>query len=310
MKSTSNISIIGLGVVGTATAIGFAKLKYNVIGIDLIKSKIDKINKLNNKGLRATQFLKKAILDSDISFVCVETPSKRNGNINLTALKKVCKDIARIIKNKKYHIIVIRSTIFPGTFEEMKEILERNSGKKYRKDFDVVINPEFLREKTAIEDFFKPSFIVVGAEDKKVGKKVMSYYKGIKAKKFIVDEGIAQMIKYTNNSFHSLKVAFTNEIAAICKKKNIDSKGLMELFCKDTHLNISPHYLEPGKAYGGRCIPKDLTVLQRKSEQLNIRCPIIISISESNKIQIRKDERERWEKKRKKENVLIATAKR
>jgi len=286
MKS---ISVIGLGAVGSATAIGFAKLGHSVVGVDIIKSKIDKINKLKNKKLKATLDLERPILYSDISFICVETPTNKKGDINLTALKKVCKDIANIIKNKEYHIIVIRSTIFPGSFEILKMILEKGSGKKCGEDFGVVLNPEFLKEKTALEDFLKPSFIVVGANDKKIGKEVMGYYEGIRAKKFIVNENIAQMIKYVNNSFHALKVSYTNEIVAICKKANVDSQKLMGLFCEDTQLNISTYYFKPGKAYGGRCLPKDLSVLQNKGKQLKVKCPVINSISESNKIQISRD---------------------
>ena len=285
------ISVIGLGPVGYATAVGFAKLGHNVVGVDLIYNKVDKINKLNNKKLRATLDLEGAILWSDISFICVETPIKRDGDINLTALEKVSNDIGKILQNKKYHIIVFRSTMFPNSLGLLKNILEKSSGKKCGKDFDLVINPEFLREAHAIKDFFNPSLIVVGSNNKKVGKQVMEYYKNIKAKKFIVNENIAQMIKYTNNSFHALKVVFSNEIAAICKKINVDSKKLMELFCEDTDLNISPYYLKPGKAYSGRCIPKDLAILQKRAKRLRIKCPIINSISESNKIQILRDKK-------------------
>lgn len=285
------ISVIGLGPVGSATAIGFAKLGYNVVGVDLIYSKVDKINKLNNKKLKATLDLEGTILRSDISFICVETPTKKNGDINLTPLKEVCMDIGKIIGNKEGHIIVIRSTIFPGSLEILRKILEKSSGKECGKDFDLVINPEFLREAHSIKDFFNPSFIIVGSKNKKVGEQVMEYYKDIKAKKFVVNDNVAQMIKYVNNSYHALKVVFTNEMAAICKELKIDSKKLMGLFCEDTHLNISPYYFKPGEAYGGRCLPKDLAVLQVNTRKLKVKCLVVDAISKSNSLQIKRDEK-------------------
>ncbi len=301
----SKISIIGLGYVGLTTAVCMSKLGYLVVGVDINKERIAKIKlgvcPLNIEKMGA--YLKKyhfecylgqhrkAIMDSDISFVCVETPTKKSGQLDLMPLKKVCKTLGLAIKNKNYHIIVIRSTIFPGSFEILKKVLEKSSGKKCGKDFDLAINPEFLREKHAIEDFFDPSFIVVGAEKKEISKKVMSLYNKIDVKKFVVNEGTGQMIKYLNNSWHACKVSFTNEIAAICEKLGIDSNKLMNLFCEDTKLNISPYYHKPGKAYGSSCLPKDLSVLQSKSKQLRVKCPVINSISESNKIQEKRDKR-------------------
>ena len=291
------ISVIGLGPVGETTAICFAKLGHPVIGVDVIKSKVNKINKLNKERLEATLDIKEAIMNSNISFVCVGTPCKKNGELDLTPLKNACKQIGETLKEKSSYswydpfIVVIRSTMFPGSFEILKTILEKSSGKKCGGDFYIAINPEFLREKHAIKDFFNPSFIIVGAEDKNVSKKVMECYKGINTKKFIVNGNIAQMIKYINNTFHALKVAYTNEIAAICKKVNIDDEKLMGLFCEDTQLNISPSYFKPGEAYGGRCLSKDLSVLQKMIKKLKVNCPIINSISKSNDIQKQRDKK-------------------
>ncbi len=302
------ISVIGTGYVGTSVVAGFYKLGHNIVCVDISKRKVTMINKgyspiknklskqlikkgVDNGKIKATLNIDEAIMNSSISFVCVETPAKKNGSLDSTALKKVCKDIGRTLKNKKYHIIVIKSTMFPGSLNVLKSILEKSSGKRCGKDFDVAVNPEFLRAKTATEDFFNPSMIVVGSKDKKISKKVMVCYRGIKSKKFIVDEGTAQMIKYVNNPFHALKVVFTNEISAVCKKVNVDSKKLMGLFCEDTHLNISPYYFKPGKAYGGLCLPKDLAVLQSNIKNLKVKCPVIKSISESNEIQIKKDKK-------------------
>ena len=284
----NRISVIGLGYVGSTTAIGFAKLGYRVMGVDLIYSKVNKINKLNKKGLRATLDLEGPVLRSDISFVCVETPTKRNGELDLNPLKKVCKDLANVIGNKEYHLIVIRSTIFPGSLEILKKELEKFSGKKCGLDFDLATNPEFLREKTAMKDFLDPSYIVVGADNNGVGKKVMDCYNGIDAKRFVVKNDIAQMIKYVNNSWHACKVSFTNEVGAVCKKFGVNGDNLMNLFCADKKLNVSTYYHKIGGPFGGHCLPKDLTVLQNKIKEVKLKCSLIQSITESNKEQIKR----------------------
>lgn len=285
------ISVIGLGPVGETTAVGFSELNNNVIGVDIEKSRVDKINDMNKSTLNATKNLQYAISESNISFVCVGTPCKKNGEIDLSYLNNACKQIGKALKLKDKHIVVIRSTFFPGSFGKLETILERESGKVSGEDFYIAINPEFLREDYAIEDFFNPCYIVVGSDNKDIGKKVMRCYSGIDAKKFLVETDVAQMIKYANNSFHALKVAFTNELASVCNEVGIDSKKLMGLFCEDTHLNISPSYFKPGKAYGGRCLSKDLSVLQKGVKKLGITCPVIESISESNKEQIKRDKK-------------------
>ncbi len=287
------ISVIGLGPVGETTARGFSELGNIVTGIDLIKDRVDKINRINKDGLNAIMSLEDAILFSEISFVCVGTPCGKNGELDLSALKKVCKQVGMVLKEKiaNNHIVVIRSTMFPGSFEILKDILEKSSGRKCGRDFEMAINPEFLREKYALQDFLNPTFVVVGTEKKEIGKKVLECYKDVKAKKFLVGVDIAQMIKYANNSFHALKVAFTNELAVICQETGINSKRLMGLFCEDTQLNISPSYFKPGKAYGGRCLPKEVSVLQDNAKKLKVKCPIINSISESNEEQIKRDKK-------------------
>ncbi len=284
----NKISVIGIGYVGMATAVGFAKLGHHVVGVDLVKSKVNRINRLNMKGLRATLDLEVPILYSDISFVCVETPTKKNGDLNLDPLKKACKALAKIIKNKQYHLIVIRSTIFPGSLEVLRKELEKFSGKKCGVGFGLATNPEFLREKTAEEDFFDPSYIVVGADNNGVGKKVMDCYGGVDSKKFIVKNDIAQMIKYINNSWHACKVSFTNEVGAVCKKFGVDGDNLMRLFCADKKLNVSTYYHKIGGPFGGHCLPKDLSVLQHKIKEAKLKCSLIQSITESNKEQMKR----------------------
>lgn len=302
-----NISVIGMGFVGITTAIGFTELGHKIIGVDKNKNKVDLLNKgispiplslplpeldklLNRNEVFATTDIRKAVMDSDISFICVQTPTVK-GKLDLGYLKKACWQIGKALREKEYYIIVIRSTIFPGSLEILKKVIEKASKKKCGKDFDMALNPEFLREKTAVQDFFNPSFIVVGAENKEIGKIVLRCYKKIKAKKFLVNKDIAQMIKYVNNSFHALKVSYTNELAAICKKLNINSNKIMKLFCEDKVLNISEKYFKPGEAWGGSCLPKDLAVLQTSAKKLKVKCPVIQAISKSNEIQKRRDKK-------------------
>ena len=303
MKEIKSISVLGLGYVGTTTLAGFSMLGYHMIGVDLIKDKVDIINKgesfIKNDNLEvaikkgryksniyATQNLEYAVANSDLSFICVETPTKK-GELDLNPLKKISKDLGTLLKEKEDHIVVVRSTIFPDSFNILKGIMTKYAGK----ELSVALNPEFLREKTCMEDFINPCYIVVGSENKELGNKVMDLYKGIDAKKFIVDEKIAQMIKYANNSFHALKVAYTNELSEISRKAGIDENKLMELVKADTKLNISPLYFQPGKAYDGHCLPKDLVVLQTEGKKLGISSPIIDAISKSNDLQIRRDKK-------------------
>jgi GDP-mannose 6-dehydrogenase len=294
-----NISVFGLGYVGIVSSACLAKIGHNVIGVDIIDYKIESLNngishieekdlnelvseQVSKKKLSATKNAEEAILKTDITFVCVGTPPKENGDMDFSAIEKSCSEIGRALRKKKSHIIVIRSTMFPGSFERVKDIIEKSSGKKYGKDFYLATNPEFLREGTAIKDFFNPPYIIIGSEDKQIGEKVMRVYGEIKTKRFIVHPNIAQMIKYASNSFHALKVSFANEIGAVCSKMNIDSKELMNLFCEDNQLNISSYYLKPGFAYGGSCLPKDLAALKNSAAKLGIDCPVLSSISKSN----------------------------
>ncbi len=299
------IAVFGLGYIGSVSAGAFASLGNRVVGVELVEEKVNIINSgkgtVKEKGLDrligeqvkagrlwATTNVKKAIESSDIAFVCVGTPPKRNGDIDLSALKSVCKQLGKEIKEKKEYIIVIRSTMFPGSLDILKKIIEKTSEKKEGKDFHLAVNPEFLREGSAIKDFFEPPFIVIGGESKEVCKKAMACYGNIKTKKFIVKTNIGQMIKYASNSFHALKVVFANEIGAVCEKAGVDGKKLMSLFCEDNQLNISPYYLKPGFAYGGSCLPKDVAALKNNAKRFGIKTPILDGISLSNMQQIKR----------------------
>jgi GDP-mannose 6-dehydrogenase len=299
------ISIFGLGYVGAVSAACFAKLGNKITGVDTVKYKVDMINsgkspleekdlskliieQYSKKNIIATTDSRKAILETDISFICVGTPPKKNGDLDLTYLKRVAQEIGYILKEKSYHIIVIRSTMFPGSLDIIKSAIEKSSGKKCGKDFDLAVNPEFLREGSAIKDFFNPPYVIVGCDNPKVGDKIIQCYKGVNSKKYIVKPDLAQMIKYATNSWHGVKVDFANEIGSICKKLGIDGNKLMGLFCEDAQLNLSPYYLRPGFAYGGSCLPKDTSALKNKAKELGLRVPLINSISESNLEQIKR----------------------
>lgn len=291
------ISVIGLGYVGLVSAVCFSKLGHKVIGVDINEEKIATLM-LGKNPLPIVNWLeeyllgypfevylgnhREAIMNSEISFVCIETPCKKDGSLNLMPLKKACREFGKIIKDKKYHLFVIRSTIFPGSLKILKKEIEKYSNKICGIDFDLTTNPEFLREKSAVEDFFDPSYIVVGADKEEVGKKVMNCYDGVTAKKFIVDNDVSQMIKYVNNSWHATKIAFTNEIGDICEKAGVDGKEVMNLFCEDTKLNINKYYHRIGEPFGGHCLPKDTSVLQVNSKKLKLKSYLINSLMKSN----------------------------
>jgi len=299
------ISVFGLGYVGCVTSACFAYLGHNVIGVDIVESKVTAINSgkapIKEKGLDrliktavkvkklvATTSTEFAITNSDISFICVGTPARIDGAIELKYIENVCKDIAKLIRNKKNHIIVIRSTILPGTVNKLVRIVERYSGKKNKIGFSIAVNPEFMREGSAVSDFFKPPFIIIGLDNRDIAKKIAKLYRKVNSKIFITRIDIAEMIKYVNNSFHALKIVFSNEIGTIAKKLGIDSKKLMSLFCQDTKLNLSSYYMMPGFAYGGSCLPKDLSAICNKARELDIEIPLLNAIQKSNNIHIKR----------------------
>lgn len=299
------ISVFGMGYVGCVSAACFADQGHDVIGVDINESKIEFINSgkspvieegmdeliagvVGNGKLIATMDTKKAINDSEITFITVGTPSKENGDLDLTYVERVAAKIGSLLANKDgFHIIVLRSTVLPGTTEDfLIPILEQNSGKKVYVDFDVYYNPEFLREGSSIEDFYNPPLTVVGTHDPSASSKLDEIYGFIDAPFLKNSIKAAEMLKYVNNSFHGLKVAFANEIGMICKRLGIDSHEVMDLFCMDTRLNLSSYYLKPGFAFGGACLPKDIRALKYKSKMLDCESMIINTILTSNENQI------------------------
>ncbi len=299
------LSVFGLGYVGCVSAVCFAKEGHEVVGVDPNPTKAEMINRGESPivedgigalikemvaahRLRATTEPRDAIINSELSLVCVGTPSNPNGSLDLTYIKHVCEEIGSALKDKREsHIIVMRSTMLPKTIEEIVlPTLEANSGKKAGHDFQVCINPEFLREGTSVKDFYSPPFTLIGTESKEVATVVSSLYDGIKAPIFVTPVKSAEMVKYACNSFHGLKVGFANEIGNICKSLEIDSHEVMEVFCQDTKLNLSSYYLKPGFAFGGSCLPKDLRAIGYKAKELDVETPVLSAILQSNQRQI------------------------
>ena len=296
-----NISVFGLGYVGSVTAACLAKNEHFVIGIDIKREKVELIKEgkssvfekgleplisevVTNGKLKGTVSVNEAIENTEISLICVGTPSNLDGSINLEHIKRVCSDIGRALKTKdEFHVIVIRSTLLPGTAENtLIPILERESGGKSTDDFGVGVNPEFMREGQAIYDFYNPERIVIGANDKDSGDLVEKMYRDINVPVVRVDIKTAEMIKYVDNVFHGMKVAFANEIGTLCRKLGIDGREVMRIFCMDRKLNLAPYYFTPGFAFGGSCIPKDLRAIMHKTKELEIDTPLIESIQDSN----------------------------
>ena len=301
------ISIFGIGYVGCVSAACFAHAGHDVIGVDVNPTKVDIINSgkspivepqmnelihdvVKSGKLRATTDSMEAVKSSDISLVCVGTPSKSNGSLDLGHVARVCEEIGAALATKDtHHTVVIRSTMLPGSIESVAQpALEKTSRKKSGKDFGVCVNPEFLREGTSVKDFYAPPFTLIGADDEETAKIVGGLYSNIDAPVFNTAIKTAEMVKYVCNCFHALKVSFANEIGNICKALELDSHEVMKVFCADTKLNLSPYYLKPGFAFGGSCLPKDLRAVSYKAKELDVQVPVLSSIIASNKLQVEK----------------------
>jgi GDP-mannose 6-dehydrogenase len=301
------ISIFGIGYVGCVSAACFAHAGHDVIGVDVNPTKVDIINSgkspivepqmnelihdvVKTGKLKATTDSVTAVKTSDISLVCVGTPSKSNGSLDLGHVERVCQQIGAALATKeKRHTVVIRSTMLPGSIESVvKPALEGSSRKKAGKDFGVCVNPEFLREGTSVKDFYAPPFTLIGADDEETANVVRSLYSNIDAPAFVTASKTAEMVKYVCNCFHALKVSFANEIGNICKALELDSHEVMKVFCADTKLNLSPYYLKPGFAFGGSCLPKDLRAVSYKAKELDVDVPVLSAINVSNRLQVEK----------------------
>jgi GDP-mannose 6-dehydrogenase len=295
-----NISIFGLGYVGCVSLGCLAQNGNHVIGVDIESSKVDLINKgkatIIEKDIdkiiseqhvmgriRATSDVIDAVNNSDLSIICVGTPSAPEGHLNLEYIFKTAQQIGTVLKEKKsFHVIAIRSTVLPGTNMKVGEMIEQASGKKRNIGFSVVSNPEFLREGSAVEDYYNPPYTVIGSDNEQAIALMKEVYSPVNGPVEVVEIKVAELIKYVNNSYHALKVVFANEIGRICKKLGIDSHEVMRLFCLDTKLNLSSYYFKPGFAYGGSCLPKDLKALETIAHDFYIDSPDLNSIEKSN----------------------------
>jgi nucleotide sugar dehydrogenase len=238
--------------------------------------------------LRATTSAHDAIHNSEVSLVCVGTPSRQNGSLDLSHVTRVCEEIGAALKTKRErHVVVMRSTMLPGTIHDVVvPALERTSGKTAGTGFGVCINPEFLREGSSLKDFYAPPFTLIGADDETTAATVKELYAKIDAPLFTTPVKTAEMIKYVCNSFHALKVSFANEVGNICKALAIDSHEVMNIVCEDKKLNLSSYYMKPGFAFGGSCLPKDLRAINYKAKELDVELPVLGSILTSNRLQV------------------------
>ncbi|CAG0981293.1 GDP-mannose 6-dehydrogenase [Anaerolineae bacterium] len=298
-------SIFGLGYVGCVTAACLARDGHTVIGVDLNRQKAEMVGAgqspveepgldalikevVRSGNLKVNFDSQAAVLESQVSLICVGTPSNSNGSLNLQYIENVCGEIGKALATKPdYHVVVIRSTVLPGSVEEkLIPILEQHSGRRAGVDFGVCANPEFLRESSAINDYIHPSFILIGELDQRSGDTVQALYASVDAPVIRTTIQNAQMVKYASNAFHAVKVTFANEIGNLCKVHGMNGQQVMEIFGQDRQLNISPAYLKPGFAFGGSCLPKDLRALLYRAKERDVECSLLSSVLPSNQKQV------------------------
>ena len=296
-----SVSIFGLGYVGSVSAACFASMGHKVIGVDVSHAKVEMLDSGRtpivearmaelvaeaNKACRlhATTDAIQAVLNSDVSFVCVGTPSLKNGKLDLSHIENVAREIGEAIRQKNApHVFVLRSTVLPGTTEGVVlPILEKASGKKCGRDFTVCYNPEFMREGSAVADFLNPPYTILGATDTNHLAPLRELYKDTPGTLYETTIPVAEMVKYFSNCYHALKVGFANEMGTMCKHLGVDAQAVTKIFTSDTKLNISPAYLSPGFAFGGSCLPKDLRAITYKAKDLDLKLPLLESLMPSN----------------------------
>ena len=317
------ICVLGLGYVGAVSAACLAQEGHEVIGVDPEPAKVDLINagktpiiekdvgsiiekQVAAGRLSATTEVAAAVGQADLSIVCVGTPSRANGDIELKFVRRVCEQIGIALRH--HHgapAVVFRSTMLPGTMRSVViPTLEASSGRRAGVEFGVCINPEFLREGTAIYDYANPPKTVIGEVNRASGDLLATLYSRIAAPLIRTDIETAEMVKYADNAWHALKVGFANEIGNLCKGVEVDSHRVMDIFCQDTKLNLSPYYLKPGFAFGGSCLPKDLRALLYKAKTLDVSLPILSAILPSNEQQLERGVRAVIEMGSKKVGIL------
>ncbi len=301
------ISVFGLGYVGSVTAACFADKGHDVIGVEVNADKLalfragktplfdpglaELLAKVHGAGrFDATSDATKAIGNSSLSFICVGTPSKKGGQADLSHVEHVSREIGEALRGKRgSHTVVVRSTMLPGSIEAVViPQIESASGKRESHDFHVVANPEFMREGSAIRDFYEPPFVVIGERQAGAGDALAELYRCVDAAQMRITIRAAEAIKFTCNAFHALKITFANEIGQFCKTHGIDSHEVMDIVCRDTKLNISKTYLQPGLAFGGSCLPKDLRALVGRARENDVELPMLEAIAKSNVSQIQR----------------------
>jgi GDP-mannose 6-dehydrogenase len=296
------INIYGLGYVGSVSAACLAADGHDVLGVDVDRVKVDSINRglsavvepglsdligcgVKSGKLRATC---DQVEDADVSIVCVGTPSNENGSLCLDYLARAAAQIGEFLKGKTaYHVVCVRSTVLPGTIETLViPALEQNSGRKAGRDFGVCMNPEFLREGTSIKDYRCPPQTIIGQFDERSGEVIAQLYAALPAPVVRTKLAVAEMVKYVSNAYHALKITFANEIGNIAKRLGLDGREVMDIFCRDEKLNVSAAYLQPGFAFGGSCLPKDMRALLHKAKELDLEPPVLRSVLASNTNQV------------------------
>jgi GDP-mannose 6-dehydrogenase len=317
------IAVFGLGYVGVVSAACLAKEGHLVVGVDPVPSKVDLINlgktpvieqgigeiiefQVAAGRLHATAAAGAAAAGADLILVCVGTPSLPNGAIDLGPMRRVCEQIGIALKKHPgAPVVAIRSTMLPGTMRGLViPVLESFSGKRAGTEFGVCVNPEFLREGTAVNDFYHPSRTVIGELNRSSGDLLASLYARLPGVMLRTDIDTAEMVKYADNAWHALKVGFANEIGNVCKALKVDGHRVMDIFCKDGKLNLSPYYLKPGFAFGGSCLPKDLRALRYKAKTLDVPVPILDAVLPSNELQIERAVRAVVEQRNRKVGIL------
>jgi len=299
------LCVVGVGYVGLVSAACLARDGHAVVGVDANRDKVDIINRgqspiveaetselihetVTRGTLRATMDVEEGVTASEATLICVGTPGQANGSPDLRYVRKVCAEIGDALRRcEGFHVVVCRSTVLPGTMRDIViPLLEERSGKKAGRDFSVCHNPEFLREGTAVHDFRHPPKTVIGQTDPVGGDRVASLYAAVDAPLFRTSIEVAEMVKYVDNAWHALKIGFANEIGNLCGALKIDSHAVMDIFCRDTKLNLSSCYLKPGFAFGGSCLPKDVRALTHKARTMDLNLPILNAVLPSNQMQI------------------------
>ena len=297
----ARVSVFGMGYVGCVSAACLARDGHEVVGVDVSAVKLDAIragqspigepglNELiaeavQNGKLRVTDSVAEAVHATDLALVCVGTPSNRLGGLDLTYVRRVCEQIGLdLVDRAPGFVVCIRSTMLPGSLANVvRPALERSSGKREGEHFHIAMNPEFLREGTAIRDYDDPPKIVLGTRAKAAEDVLREIYGRLKAETFVVPPEVAEMVKYADNTWHATKVAFANEIGEVCRVAGVDSHDVMNIFMADRHLNISTYYMRPGFAFGGSCLPKDLRALTYHARHQDLDLPLLSGVLASN----------------------------